>query len=386
MQKASLLSVVFLCLFTATHAQGLFNDPDLMLMDSPNSNRNLYSINPDQYNHHFEYQLPNDGILRIDFLKLSDWGDKNILSQITDIAAAQAEQLKDSFQSYYSEKLLEINVPINNKVLSINYSEDEKNKNQLAYKDGSYYQLKTGFDTIRIVKNIAIKTKPIVDSGLVQIQYTFILKDIMDIQLLKKEPTIIDKIGDMTDSVINEKRNHWLSQDARHHQLTLYINTTNQDSLSIIRTTTNKEAFGGYIGLYAGLGAIVYNNMISCYAEGTLAYLIPTRGKMQGFVGFNWSGFGLISGNAKTLETTKGIYVTYNVEAGLCKKGVGFMSQKTSLLLGVMTIRDEKALFNMGINLGINRFASVGVNLAGNFKKQDKGGRYVYGINFKFNL
>lgn len=385
MQKLSFLFLFTFCISSNIHAQGLFGDPDMMAIDNPASNTNPYNLSPEQYNHHFEYKLQNDGTLQIDFLRLSDWGTKNRLAEIVDIAAEQVDRLKDSFRSDYSEKLLEMNIPINNKVLMVNYHEDDKNKNQLAYKNGTYYQLKTGFDTIRIVKNIAIKSKPLVDSGIVQIQYTFVLKDINDIQLLKDDPAVIEKIGNATDSVINKKREQWSAQDARHHQLDLYMNT-DKDSLSVIRTSTNKAAYGGYLGIYCGLGAIVYNNQLSYFAEVSLAYLIPTRGKMQGFVGLNANGFGLPSFSSATLKSTKSLYTSYNAEIGICKKGIGFMSQKTSFLLGVMTIRNEKPLFNFGFNLGINRFASIGLNIAGNYKKEDKGGRYVTGINFKFNL
>lgn len=385
MQKISLLLVAFLCFLTTTHAQGLFGDPDFMSIDKPDPNKSLYSISPDQYNHHFEYQLPNDGLLKIDFLRLSDWGNKNMLQQITNIAATQVSQLKDSFQSDYSEKLLEINIPINNKVLSVNYNEDGKNKNQLAYKDGTYYQLKTGFDTIRIVKNIAIKTKPLIDSGLVQVQYTFILKDIKDIQPLDNDPALMERLGYMTDSVINEQRKTWHRQDATSHNLTLTIDANKNDSLHAYNDR-GKYAYGRHIGLYIALGAIVYNSNLAPYTDVSLAYFFPTRGKMQGFAGFNVNAFGLVTGNARTMTTTRAIYTTYNAEIGLCKKDMPLMAQKTSFVAGIMTIRDEKALFNMGFNIGINRFASVGLNIAGNFKKRDNGGRYVYGINFKFNL
>lgn len=385
MQKISLLLVIFFCLFTASHAQGLIGDPDLMSIDMANPSNSLYKISKDQYNHHFEYKLPEDGILKIDFLRLSDWGDKNMLPQIAHIAAMQIAQLKDSFQSDYTEKSVEINVPIDNEVLLVNYHEDGKNKNQLAYKNGSYYQLKTGFDTIRIVKNVAIKTKPLVDSGLVQIQYTFILKGLNDITALENDPTLMVRLGSLTDSVINEKRKVWYRQDAISHNLTLTVDANKGDSLYAYNDRGG-YAYGRHIGLYIALGATVYNNNISPYADVSVAYFLPTRGSMQGFVGFNVNAFGLISSNARTIETTKGIYTTYNAEAGVCKKGMPLMAQKTSLVMGIMTIRNENPLFNIGANFGINRFASMGFNVAGNYKKRDNGGRYVYGINFKFNL
>jgi hypothetical protein len=280
---------------------------------------------------------------------------------------------------------VEINIPINNKVLSINYSENGKNKNQLAYKEGSYYRLKTGFDTIRIVKNIAIKSKPLIDSGLVQIQYTFILKDIRDIKQLASDPALMERLGNITDSVINEKRKSWHRQDATSHNLTLTVDANKGDSLYAYNNRAG-YAYGRHLGLYVAFGAIVYNNQISPYADVSLSYFFPTRGSMQGFAGFNVNAFGMVSSNARTLETTQGIYVTYNAELGVCKKGSPLMAQKTSIVAGIMTIRDEKPLFNFGFNLGINRFASMGLNVAGNYKKRDNGGRYVYGINFKFNI
>jgi hypothetical protein len=382
MKKLAIIVVAMLCLQQSSKAQGVMGDPDLLSIDIPSDHSGLYSITPDQYNHHFEYELPNDGILKIDFLRLGDWGDKNILGQVTDLAASQAAALKDSFKSDYSEKLLEMNIPIDNKVISINYSEDLKNKNQLAYKDGNYYQLKTSFDTIRIVKNMTIKKKPLLDSGLVQIQYTFILKDLNDIMALKSNPEIIQKIGNTTDSVVHVYRKRWNYRDASYRVLKLNMDANN-DSLFV--SSNNKQLYNGRLGLFVSFGAIVYNNALSPYTESTFAYLIPTRGKMQGFVGFNFTAFGLITAGS-TLKTTSGFYRSYNAEIGVCKKSAGLMPQKTSIILGIMDIKDEKKLFNLGLNFGLNRYASVGVNFAGNFKKEDKGGRYVYGVNLKFNL
>jgi hypothetical protein len=384
MKKLMIAVVALLCLHTHLHAQGLMGDPDFFTMDDPDDHSGLYSITPEQHNHRFEYKLPNDGILRVDFLRLSDWGDKNILDQITNLAASQVAALKDSFKSDYSEKLLEMNIPINNDVIAINYTEDLKDKNQLAYKNGNYYQLKTGFDTIRIVKNVSIKKKPLIDSGLVQIQYTFILKDLHDIIALKQNPDIIQRIGAITDSVVNVQRKKWPRQDASSHTLTVRIDANNNDSLSISKLYSRSSSYRGHLGMFLGYGAIVYNNALSPYAEVTFAYFIPTRGKMQGFAGFNFNGFGLV-GATTTLKTTQAFYRSYNAEIGVCKKSIGFMAQKTSLIFGIMDVKDEKALFNMGVNLGINRYSSVGINIAGNFKGKENG-RYVYGVNLKFNL
>jgi hypothetical protein len=382
---SSLLFVLMVCL-SYSKAQGLFTDPEIRSGFDVAPNPQLFHLNAEQYNHHFQYKLPDDGILKVDFLRLGDWGTDNKLTEIAAIAASQVALLKDSFKHNYTSKLLEINIPINKEVLSVNYSEDDNGKNQLAYKNGNYYQLKTGFDTIRIVKNISVKTKPLIDSGLVQIQYTFILKDINNIQLLKEQPAILEKAGQVTDAAIAAKRKEWSRQDAPFHRLSIYVDANNNDSIMVDKNHGSSMPYlASHLGVYMGFGAIVYNNAISPYGDFSIAYKIATRGKLQGYVGFNFTGFGYLTSTLTARSYNGAVYTTYNAEIGLCQKGYGFMSQRSSLVLGVMHIEGEKDLFNLGFNFGINRYLSVGFSEATNFKKADAN-RSVYGVHLSFNL
>lgn len=348
----------------------------------------MFRLTAEQYNNHFDFRLPNDGKLLVDFLRLSDWGEKNQLKEITDIAATQARFLKDSFSSAYSTKLLEINVPIDGAIIAFNYGEDLGGKKQMAFKEGNYYQLKTSFDTIRVVKNVRIREKPLVDSGLVQVQYTFILKDLSDIIALSEDPNVMNRIGDMADQAIYKQRKRWPRQDASHHTLMLTYDPAAKEPLA---TSNDDGAAMSFIGkrirIYLGVGAVVYTgNAISPFFDESLVYMLPSRSKMQRFVGLNANGFGFLSSTAKNAEK-KG-YVSYNLEYGLCnRKTYGFLQQKTSVALGVMlaTYNDtSKAMFHMAFNFGFNSFLSSGFGLATDFKKESKNG--VIYINFKFNI
>lgn len=352
----------------------------------PISNQ-MFQLNPEQYNHHFDFQLPNDGRLLVDFLRLSDWGEQNQLGQITGIAAAQAKAIRDSFTSDYSSKLLEMNIPIDGKIIALSYAEETGGKKQMAYKDGVYYQLKTGFDTIRVIKNVGIRAKPLVDSGLIQVQYTFVLKDISDIEILATHPEAIETIGRLADEAIAKQKKRWHNPDAIYNRFDLKYVPGDKKPMQADNHDGAFMAFTGrMIGIYIGFGAAVYNNntsSISPYIDETVAYLIPSRTRLQPFVGINLTTFGFLTSNS-----VQKVFTSYNLEYGVCgRKSRGFIQQRTSLVVGLMTIRntgDPVDMFHLGFNFGFNGFLSAGFSVASDFKKDSKNG--LLNINFKFNL
>lgn len=373
--------VLALCIagsLSMCHAQSFLEQST----DEQSPSPQLFRLNDGQKNHHIHAALPNNGTLDIDFLRLSDWGTRNDLYDIAKIAAAQAVMLRDSFLYAGSTKTLEVNIPMDKQVISVNYREDNSQKNQLAYKNNTYYQLKSGFDTIRVVKNVGIRTSPSRDSGLIQVQYTFILKELQDLQPLVENPDALNRTGETVDSFIAVKRRHWGNEDAYHHTLTLQYDADKPDK---IKNARSPALFGKYVGIYLGFGAIVYENSISPYLEETIAYLVPSNGKIQGFVGLNVSVFGLLSNSSGLLNST--YYGAMNLEFGSCKKTTGLMQQKTSIAIGTLysSVNDKRTyMFNMGFNYGINSFLSAGFNFASDFKK--KTDNSFWGVHFKFNL
>jgi hypothetical protein len=383
MKKIIVLTLLWLSITTSCFAQGAMASS----MDNGIKARTaqMFNLTPEQYNHHFEFTLPDDGRLEIDFLRLSDWGEKNQLQMVAEAAARQVKMLKDSFKNGYTTKLLEMNIPIDGKVIALNYGEQETGSHQLAYKEGTYYQLKTGFDTIRVVRNVGVRTKPLTDSGLVQVQYTFILKDINDIIELSGNPATMANLGTVIDGEVAKYRKKWNNQDGRAHQLNLTYDPTNEKMKGV--ETQDRTGILKYIDVYVGVGAMFYtNNSVSPYFEETIAYLIPSRvKKMQPFIGANITGFGYLYTNKQ--QTSPG-YISYNLEFGYCKRGSSFMSQKSSMMLGVMKVNNpdltNSYLFHLGFTLGFNSFLSGGFNIGSDYKKGSA--KSVLGVNFKFNL
>jgi hypothetical protein len=373
------IAFLFLLFPFVSNAQSLLETQ----MNNPiTPNNSLFSIGPDQYNHHFEYALPNEGKLYIDFLRLGDWGNENQLASIAAIAAKQEKNLSDSFKYAATTKTLELNVPIDGKTIAINFDESPEARNQLAYINGNYTPLKTGMDTIRVIRNIGIRSKPIVDSGLIQVQYTFVLKDISDIETLAADPAFLINIGNQTDSLIHIQRKKWHRQDAAYHRMEL---SKISDSTAVAVVKKHDVLYPGVfrnIGISVAFGAIVYDNIISPYADVTYAYLLPTRGKMRGFVGINFNGWGYLSQKGFDSKNT---YSTINAEFGFCNKGNWVLQQKTSLLIGLAVIRNENPILNIGFNFGVNSFTSFGFSAATNFKQGEKKLSLIT-VQCKFNL
>jgi len=342
----------------------------------------LFDLNPRQYNHRFTVTLPDDGLLRIDFLRISDWGEKNQLLHIADIAANQANMLRDSFKVARNAKKIALNVPVDEKVISVSYQDYDQAPRKLAWKDGEYYDLKTTFDTIVVVRNIGVRERPLIDSGLIQIKYTFILKSLDNIDDLVKDPSVLETAGNKIDSTITAISKKWRRKDADFH--TVYIN---------YRPGTEKEiktyvedgpidAIFNRMGMNIGFGGIMYHNIVSPYFDLAYAYLIPGNNKIQGFIGVNLISFLRYKSDMAYDRT----YASINLEFGLCKAGSNFIHKKTSLFAGIMytDFKGQKPMFSFGVNYGVTSYLSAGMIVGTNFK-EDKDNNII-GINFKFNL
>lgn len=378
-----------LCLLACgiVHAQ---NDPSYFTSDEDNNPLpppQLYNLNPLQENHHFHIRLPDNGILDIDFQRLSDWGDRNRLQDIAALANAQVQHIKDSFRYNHSAKLVTLNVPIQEDIISIGYDEHATGKGQLAYSNGNYYQLKTDFDTIRIIRNISIREKPGLDSGLVQIRYNFILKDISDLDKLVRNPTVLEKIGNELDQVIADKRKQWKNPDASYYQLLVDYDVNKEKPVDVV---SDRKIWSPFIhkkiGLYLSIGAVFFRNSISPFFDYTLAYKLPSRGKAQRFVGLNMTSFALFN-NDLSLQRN---YTSLNAEVGVFSSGgkqrMGLLGQKTALAYGVMfdTKNGDLLLLNLSLSFGVTPYMSFGFGAASNFKKDDS--KNILYMNMKFNL
>ncbi len=377
--------IVFLTLFflnsltSALFAQTEWdNGPE----DEPK--QGIFELQPFQKNHQISVQLPNEGVLTIDFLRLSDWGEKNELQKLSAIAGKQIANIADSFKHASSSKTVALNVPLDEQVISLAYYENNGFGTQLAYKDNEYYQLKTSFDTIRIIRNKAIRTTPEFDSGLVQVGYTFSLKNLEDINSLIADEALMQRIGDSIDTKINLYRKRWRNEDARSHQLSMTYNANKEEAVQVDAVGSSLLPFlRNRFALYLGVGGILFNNQLAPVLDMTFAYVFPSNRKEKLFLGLNAYSFAMFNSDLSPIKQ----YSAYNVEFGMFKGNRGLMRSKLSLAYGVMfsDMKGDKTMFNMVLNWGVTSYMTVGMNAASTlkFNKNDRG---MIAVQLKFNL
>lgn len=377
-----LLCLALAC--TCSYAQE--RTPFISDEDNPAPPPLLFNLNPLQENHHFHIRLPNDGILDIDFQRLSDWGAQNRLLDMATIANTQVQHIKDSFRHGYTAKLVAINIPIQEDIIAINYGENTAKGSQMAYRNGNYYELKTDFDTVRIIRNVSVREKPGIDSGLVQIRYNFILKDLDDLDKLVHNPALFEHIGRELDRVIEDKRKTWRRPDASYYQLLLDYDPDRKVPMDIV---SDRKIWSPFIhkkiGVYLSLGAILYQNTVSPYFDYTFAYLLPSRGRSQRFVGLNFTTFARFNSDMSLRRN----YTALNAEVGVFsagKGGNGLLGQKSALSSGIMfdAQHSNKVMLNLSLSFGLTSYMSFGFGAASNFTKEPESS-LLY-MNLKFNL
>ncbi len=364
-----------------TSAQTLPGDWMGVMVPTPEEER-LFRISEAQYNHRFRVALPDDNQLYIDFLRLSDWGEKHHLNEITRFAADEFERLADSFREAHTVKVMELNIPTSNKNIAIRYREERPAATQLLRKNGSYYHLKTGMDTLRVVKNTGYRTRPGFDSGIVQIQYTFIVKHLEDIRRYATDPAFLEHTGNSIDSVIAVQRGKWKRQDLRYHELRVDYDLAKKTALKVYTGDPVLPFMGKTVGLYLSVGAMVFKNSIAPRAEMSLAYIFPGEGNKKPFAGITINSFYLYHPGAD--GTVDRVYSSINGEFGVATMN-GLMRQKTSFGLGYVyaqpVFRDE--MIRVFVNYGASELITVGWEMNANIRRKED---VMMGIHVSFTL
>ncbi len=380
MKKIPLLLIAVSGLYGRAHAQmaSAFDAP----VGAPPQVQ-LFDLNEYQRNHQFRVQLPSDGTLLIDFQRLSDWGAEHKLNEVAGIAADQVRLLKGELLHDYSTKSIDINIPVNGAPIAVRYREDDHEKNQRIYQDGTYYPLKTAFDTVVVVRNIGIRTRPQVDSGLVQIKYTFILKDISELEYLAGNSEILADAGNELDTAIARKRKKWYNQDARHHRLLLDYHPDRSKKVLVPSDGDLFPFMDKHIGVYVSFGGVIFRNSVSPFFDHSIGYILPSHNTIKPFVGLNITSFGVFNNDFSVNR----FYNSINAEFGVFRAGSGLMKEKTSFALGMMysDFKPADKMFHLGINYGVNHFFTIGLSMASELRA-GKNNNGLMSVNFKINL
>ena len=237
----------------------------------------------------------------------------------------------------------------------------------LVLSHGRQNPLKLGMDTICVKKTFNIKTD---DEGVDtrnEILYTFILKDLQQIEELQRNVALIEDISRTFDSVVQDQRSRWSKQDIWYHEMHVSYNPMEEKDKKL-----KKYRVPGFLKGYdytAYVGASLFRNELAPNIEVGFGYKWPskTTGNLE-YVRFSMN----------TLETFErmapakfNIYSTLfvNLEAGsyISKKDTWIPIYQTSLGLGYM-FSDEPWLRSYnGLRLFFNYSLSPSVRITPDF-------------------
>lgn len=188
----------------------------------------LFSLDEKNTNYRFTAELPGSNFLIIEWGQLSTWQDKGDLQHIIALAKQYYSGIQDSFTGSTSAKRLDIHIPISGEPATVMYCEHAVANKALLVKGKIQAPLKMNMDTIRILRTLSEKEIR-KETKLMQMQYTFLLKDIDQIKTLEENKMMTDNISHTFDSVIVEYRKRWYKQDKWTHNLNVNYHPLSND-------------------------------------------------------------------------------------------------------------------------------------------------------------
>lgn len=252
-------------------------------------NKTLFDIDTLDANYYFRANLPDNNYLTIEFKKLGYWPDKGFLKQVVSTAREVAASVADSFKKPGTSKRIDINIPISYEPLTVRTTEHMTESNVVVMDKGSNMPLKIGMDTIRVLKTFA-KIHHKHYPSLVQVQYTFILKDLDQINTLFNEQ-LVDSVETAFDNLVQKKKDKWTFPNAWYNTLNAVYDPYNPKAKKVM-TTEGAGILRGF-GIYASIGASLFRNDLAPNLTAGLNYKWLMRDKNYMFAGASFTQLGL---------------------------------------------------------------------------------------------
>lgn len=266
--------IIATCLVLASgtaYAQDEFKNP------VKNENRlksDLFELKPYEYNHIFQVVMPGDNFLLVDFYRMSYWPDTAVLHTIFDIAAKAAAQAQDSFPSAITSKRIDVHVPVKDRPLQLRLNDHNDGTDMLVLNYDQQTPLKLGMDTIRIFKTLDVSKDKYGEEIRKEIQYTFILKDLGDMQELNNNKELVANMARTFDSVVQYRRSRWHNEDVWYHEVGLRYTPLETDKDKQLEVKKRPGFFKAVDADYH-LGASLFRNTLCPYLEVGASYKWP---------------------------------------------------------------------------------------------------------------
>lgn len=334
-------------------------------------------------------KLPNDGTLIIHFKKITDWNGKEELNRITKIGIQQYQNLQDSFKTDLSQKVLSIKLPVNENLMAIQYTEKNAASQNMVFKDGTYFVLKSSYDTLTILKDEGINEKvpKYEDSADYKrlIQYSFVLKDLHNITDLDINSSI-DKIGSQIDSVVDKYLKKWKYPNTVDKSLTIQI-----DSNIIFQ---NYSSFFKHITADYGFGIELFNSKLATTINLGYAYVWNKNNLQSGYLGLNVKTYTFPKMDYKNSSQ----FYSANIEFGTANTTTGSLNNKSAIGLGYFfgnfgynNVDHLGNMFRMYLSYSITKHINFELDLMSNFKISEKAiaegkNSSVWGLSLNYSI
>lgn len=266
LRTAILTAGAFLLLRSATAQQPV--TPFYPVRSEEEIMAGMFRIPEEDLKYNFTTVLPDGNYLMIGFRRLSDWRPEANLKGMIAIAGHVLEGYRDSLDSRDGTCKLEIHVPVDHTPVISSFSSRSAHTRLVTESGGARSLLKIGMDTVRILKNIVVRPsseEEMEEEMLVQVQYTFLLKDIRQLLRLSRDTQWISGTAMVYDSLVDARRRKWKRQDAWYHYMYVKYDQNEQDPKKRIQTRTSlrsdEHLYGNRVmNVTCGFGALLVRN------------------------------------------------------------------------------------------------------------------------------
>lgn len=285
MQKHVIIFFSLMLLYVNACAQDEFRRP---VKNEASIKYKLFELDGYKHNHIFQASMPGDNFLLIDFYKMSYWPDTTVLPLIFEAALNAALGVEDSFDNALTSKRVDVHLPLKNNPLQVRIT-DHSNADMVVMQYGQQSPLKTGMDTIRILKTLEITKDKEGNEKRKEIKYTFILKDIGDIKKLAANHEMIADIAHTYDSVVQHRRNKWAREDTWYHTVGIRYAPAETDAAKKLKVKKDPGFINKALGVQYYLGASLFMNNIVPNLEVGASYKWPGDVGQYDYVRFSLS-------------------------------------------------------------------------------------------------
>jgi hypothetical protein len=351
MKNILLLSCALLTGYVA-NAQIIENEDEVVVTKLPIASEaeiknKLFVLPEDNGNFYFRADLPNDNFVIVQFRKISYWPEaKNVLKEVATLASAVVDKAGRSLANKMVTHRIDIHLPINDQPYTVRLREHDDGSKLVVMEDGMQNPLKIGMDTINVLKAYAVtKSKGVEEQ--VQVQYTFIVKDLSDINKIAASDEILQRAEQTFNGLVARKKKAWTFDNAWFHAVNAEYNEDASGDKKLRTQVTRRFALDA-LSIQANLGASMLTTGVNPYASFGLNLKWPDKTNTE----YHFVGVSLSTLMAVDIQADRNI-INYSGIMANIESGAYFRNNKSLIPMhhisagfGIKIAGDDHPLLN----------------------------------------